>query len=152
MGAIIYVDSEIEIYDLTDEMAQKIENIEDGWGYKCFKANTGNHTVSFTNDTMEGCDPTSDGIDKPLKELLSLATKEEIDVTGYVSIKSDYGCYDNIYYDISDNKITEKNLEIVNATTEELLNELESRINDSGKDGTSLITQLKEILLPNTKA
>ena len=152
MGVVIYVDSEIEIYDLTDEMAQKIENIEDGWGYKCFKANTANHTVSFTNDTMEGCDPIDDGIDKPLKELLNLATKEEIDVTGYVSIKSDSGDYDNIFYDISDNNITVKNLEITNATTEELLAELESRINNSGKDGTSLMTQLKEILLPNTKA
>ncbi len=80
---------------LTDVELKHIESIKDGWGENAFSVEDSDYVV-FRFTEMEGADPGTDGIDKPLNELLKYLKEEGITASGEILLSSDYRDY---YYD-----------------------------------------------------
>ncbi len=131
MGMIIYVSSALFVREgsLNDEMIGAVKAIKNAWGYPTFKVNNERvcSQIDFNEDQMEGCTPYEDGVLNPLKELCELMKHNNFNLVGDVFVGSDCYDYDNITVRISNNMISTGNTQIINADTDELVHELESR-------------------------
>lgn len=128
MGVMIYVSGEGTVDgELTKAKISALKEIKDGWGYPAFNFSKNGSGFEISESSMEGCDPYRDGILKPLNSLIEYAKSQELAVNAEFTITSDCGDYDNIEVIIENNEFSTANSEIVNATTEELVSELERR-------------------------
>lgn len=128
MGIMIYVSGEgIVNGELTETKISALKEIKDGWGYPAFYFSKNGSEFEISESPMEGCDPYSDGVLKPLNSLIEYSKSQELIVNASFTIKSDWSDYDNIKVIIEDNELITANSEIANATTEELKSELEKR-------------------------
>lgn len=131
MGTRIFVSEDgLELSQpLTDAELKHIESIKDGWGGNAFSAE-GSDYVVFRLTEMEGADPGTDGIDKPLKELLEYLEEEGITAKGEIFINSDHRDY---YYDNTalsvkeDYTIEYEDLALRNMDSKTLIEELKRR-------------------------
>ena len=122
MSVIIYVNGELNTdEELTEKQKSQIEHLANG----AFGA--GMYSISFASDMIEGCDPYEDYVLTPLKELLQFAQEEGISIDGAIEVSSDWQDYDNITVNIENNELSFGNTEIINASTEELIKELQKR-------------------------
>lgn len=103
MGTRIYIrEDEFNLSrHLTDAEQSHIETIENGWGNQAFLVD-GDGYITFYSSKLEGMDPFRDGIEKPLKELLSYLEASDIKVNGTVFINGDSeNYYDNMVLNIN---------------------------------------------------
>ena len=141
MGVIIYPTANLTITgDMPPFYETAIEGINNGWDDQAFKI-TGQE-IELCDDWYEGCDPTDDAVIKPLKELLQYTKNTGLSLQGSVSITSDYSDYDNQIIVVKDGQIEYGNLEIYNATDQDLILELKRR----GYKTDSLIKEKEEDL------
>lgn len=127
MGVIIYTNGELDPgRELSEEEKRGILSINDGWQYPAFKIEH-DDIITFDSDQMEGVDPYTDGVMKPLEALIEYAKKTGIRLSGSIYISSDWQDFDNILIDVTDNTVKQKNYTIANASTDELLEELKER-------------------------
>ncbi len=128
MGIVIYVSGEGSIDgDITEKKLADIKAISNNWDFPAFAVSKKGCGFEFAESMMEGCNPYTDGILNPLDKLIDYAKKENLVVDGEFAITSDWSDYDNIEIIISENTLSTANSEIVNADTEELVNELQKR-------------------------
>lgn len=127
MGVMIYPSMELTTdKKLDDKQRLMINMIRDNYNSRAFVCNEADEIVLY-GEEIEGFDPIEDGIKNPLEKLLNLAKEYDFKLNGYVEIKSDYRDYDNVLIQVSDNQMKEENLEISNASTQQLLDELVKR-------------------------
>ena len=127
MGYTLYISGELNSdKEISKENAAAIESIKTGWGDQAFIVSKYNNTISFAAEEIHGLSPFDD-IEPPLKELLDLTKSMGINISGTFEISSNSYDYDNICIDIDNNNISYGNTELRNATTEELIKELEHR-------------------------
>lgn len=112
---------------LSEEEVEQITDLEDGWGGLAFYYCDENQSISFLTEEMNGMNPQEDGVTDPLKKLLEYAREHEFLLNGSIEISSDWNDYDNILIQVSNNQMKEENLEISNASTQQLLDELIKR-------------------------
>lgn len=128
MGVMIYVSGEGTVDgELTKAKISALKEIKDGWGCPAFNFSQNGSEFEISESSMEGCSPYEDGILKPLNSLIEYAKGQKLAVNAEFTITSDCGDYDNIEVIIENNELSTANSEIVNATTEELVSELERR-------------------------
>ncbi len=131
MGTIIYKSGELDINGYKDEESLKeflaeAELIKDGWGGIAFFVTS--TAIEFAYDEQEGCsDPYEDAVGKPITDLLNLAKKYGVQLDGDFVINSSCSDYDNITINVCDNKESYHNTQVLNASDEDLIAELESR-------------------------
>ena len=125
MGCVIYINGELSADEISEDAAEKIAAIQDGWGDNAFKVDK--NTITFIASVQEGSDPLYDAVIEPLDKLLALVKREGVFIDGNIEITSDWSEYDNITFIIKENQLKSKNTEIINASTEDLIEELESR-------------------------
>lgn len=124
MGVIIYTAGEIETNASKKDM-REIVKIEDAYGSMVFQAEDG--IINFQYDQMEGSDPIETYVLTPLRKLAELAKEREFSINGNIEISSDWSDYDDVTFVVTEREITIHNTQIFNASTDELLKELERR-------------------------
>ena len=108
---------------LSEEEVEQIMDLDDGWGGLAFYCDE-NQSITFLTEEMNGMNPQEDGVTDPLKKLLEYAREHEFLLNGSIEISSEWDDYDNILIQVSNNQMKEENLEISNASTQQLLDEL----------------------------
>ena len=111
---------------LSEEEVEQIMDIDDGWGGLAFYCDE-NQSIAFLTEEMNGMNPQEDGVTDPLKKLLEYAREHGFLLNGSIEISSEWDDYDNILIQVSNNQMKEENLEISNASTQQLLDELVKR-------------------------
>lgn len=127
MGVIIYPIMELTSdVKLSEHQKRQIEFIKDGWDQQAFKCKEGDE-ITLASESMEGSSPDEYGVLNPLNRLLSYAKRQGFRLDGQIEIHSDWNDYDNVLIQVTNNEFDSKNLEIANASTRELLDELIKR-------------------------
>ena len=130
MGILIYVKGSVQARpSLNEEQKKALAEIVDNWESPVFYRREGSiaDEIEFRLDQIEGCDPLTDYVIKPLEELMTVADKNGFVLDGDFTISSDWGDYDNILISVTENKLDYGNSEIRNAATDELVKELANR-------------------------
>ncbi len=134
MGVMIYPNGELLVSNHTNEgvpedrakkAVEAIAEMKDKWGDPVFKRD--GYVLEFDYEMIEGLDPVQDYIEAPIKQAIEIAKQNGAYIEGYVDITSDWNDYDNIRIEVTEDGIRHANSEIANATTEELISELENR-------------------------
>lgn len=135
MGVVIYFSGKLSVSDHTKEdfpknpakkAVEAITEIKDRWGNPVFKLD--GYVLNFAYEMIEGCDPVTDYVETLIKQAIKIANQNDAYIVGHVDITSDWNDYDNIHLDISEaGSITHGNSEIINASDDELIAELEKR-------------------------
>lgn len=125
MGIVIGISGELcSSETLTLSQVNDIESILDKFDAQAFVA--GSDIVEFSWDENESMSPL-ELVSEPLDKLMEYASKNAITFNGYLSLWSSCSDYDHITIKVDANKVQMKNSELLNASTEELVDELKSR-------------------------
>lgn len=125
MGVIIYPTANLNIEgNLPPFYQDQIEGMKDDWGMQIFRMEY--DEISFVFDMREASDPL-ENIESYLDKLIQYAKDNDCSISGEVIITSDWSDYDNILIDIKDNEKSYGNSEVREATSEELIKELQRR-------------------------
>lgn len=128
MGVMINVTGHGSIGgNLTDNKLSKLRGVLNAWGHPAFNISEDGSDFEFTGGGIEGCDPYTDGVLNPLKNLIEMAKEDDLTIDGEFTIKSDWSDYDNIVVMVTDNELSTANSELVHASTDELVDELKRR-------------------------
>lgn len=111
------------------EYVDELKSIKDGWNEQAFDVSESGEDFEFNSSQIEGADPYNDGVALPLDRLIQFAKERGLSVYGDFIVTSDWSDLDNIQVTIKDNAYTTGNSEIVNASTDELIDELKERGN-----------------------
>ncbi len=128
MSTLMWVSGQLKANkEIPKKVAKKILAIRDGWDEDAFLILPGQDFIEFSKEEMEGIYPFTDGVEEPLKELLSITKEAGISLSGEILIDSNDCDMDNTGLVIEDNEIRYANSQVLNATTGELIEELISR-------------------------
>jgi len=140
MGAILYVNGEIDLRDVPECHLENISSIKDGWGEQAFYTESGYATLM---EEMEGCSPFEDGVMTPLKALAEYARENSLRVSGEFQVDSDWSDYDDLTVSIENGRIEVKNSSIVEADGKALREELYDRALHCGQYTKDLPAKVK---------
>ncbi len=130
MGIVINVYGKGTIDGKINEMhIADIAGIKNVWDDQAFAISKDGYDFEFADSEMNGSNPYEDGVFTPLDRLVEYAKRNNLTVDGAFTISSRWSDYDNITILITNNQLKTGNTEIMNASTEELEQELQKRKN-----------------------
>ncbi len=128
MGVIIYIDGEIKTENASPQAMKELVDVRDERGDLVFEE-TEEQVLTFIFESVEAL--YNPGIDRfvkqPLEKLVETAKKNGVGLNGWVRVSSDWPYCDDISIDVTEQGLEIWNTVIHDASTEELLRELEHR-------------------------